>query len=100
MPNGVAFREGALYVAEVSRILRFDNIEDSLDKPPAPVVVYDKFPDETHHGWKFIAFGPDGLLYVPVGAPCNICDKRTPIRTARSRRLAERDGRRRPFVRS
>lgn len=73
MPNGVAFRDGALYVAEVSRILRFDNIEANLDNPPKPVVVYDKFPTETHHGWKYIAFGPDGKLYVPVGAPCNIC---------------------------
>jgi glucose/arabinose dehydrogenase len=76
MPNGVAFRDGALYVAEVHRILRYDAIEDNLEKPPSPVVVYDKFPTEEHHGWKFIAFGPDGLLYVPVGAPCNICDKR------------------------
>jgi glucose/arabinose dehydrogenase len=76
MPNGVAFRDGALYVAEIHRVLRFDAIEDHLDEPPAPAVVYDKFPTERHHGWKFIAFGPDGLLYVPVGAPCNICDER------------------------
>jgi glucose/arabinose dehydrogenase len=74
MPVGVAFRGGALYVSEVSRILRFDNIESSLTNPPRPVVVSDAFPAETHHGWKFIAFGPDGMLYVPVGAPCNICD--------------------------
>ena len=73
-PNGVAFRDGALYVAEISRILRFDNIEANLARPPAPVVVFDKLPRETHHGWKFIAFGPDGWLYVPVGAPCNICE--------------------------
>ncbi len=73
MPNGVAFRDGALYVAEVSRVLRFDSIEDRLDNPPEPVVVYDKFPADRHHGWKFIRFGPDGMLYVPVGAPCNIC---------------------------
>ncbi|WP_448518320.1 PQQ-dependent sugar dehydrogenase [Rhodoflexus sp.] len=75
MPNGVAFRDGSLYVAEVSRILRFDNIEENLDNPPAPVVVYDKFPTDKHHGWKFIAFGPDDKLYVPVGAPCNICER-------------------------
>lgn len=74
MPNGVAFRDGALYVAEVSRILRFDDIENRLDNPPTPVVVYDQYPTETHHGWKYIAFGPDGKLYVPVGAPCNICE--------------------------
>jgi glucose/arabinose dehydrogenase len=73
MPNGVAFREGALYVAEVNRILRFDGIEDRLDDPPTPVVVRDDYPDKKHHGWKFIAFGPDDMLYVPVGAPCNVC---------------------------
>ncbi len=74
MPNGVAYRDGALYVAEVNRILRYDGIEQSLRKPPAPTVVTDRFPSDTHHGWKFIAFGPDGKLYVPVGAPCNICE--------------------------
>ncbi|MRR16765.1 MAG: sorbosone dehydrogenase family protein [Deltaproteobacteria bacterium] len=78
-PNGVAFHGASLYVAEISRILRFDRIADRLDSPPAPVVIYDGFPAERHHGWKFIAFSPDGFLYVPVGAPCNIClarDKR------------------------
>ena len=74
MPNGVAFRDGSLYVAEVSRILRYDNIEQHLEKPPQPVVVNDSYPTEGHHGWKYIAFGPDDKLYVPVGAPCNICD--------------------------
>jgi glucose/arabinose dehydrogenase len=74
MPNGVAFRDGALFVAEISRVVRFDKIESSLETPPKPVVVNDKFPTERSHGWKFIAFGPDGLLYVPVGAPCNICE--------------------------
>jgi glucose/arabinose dehydrogenase len=73
-PNGVAFREGALYVAEINRILRFDDIESHLRNPPRPVVVNDRFPSDAHHGWKFIRFGPDGLLYVPVGAPCNICE--------------------------
>lgn len=79
MPNGVAFRNGSLYVAEVSRVLRLDDIENRLANPPAPVVVYDKYPTEDHHGWKYIAFGPDGKLYVPVGAPCNICEKTQPI---------------------
>jgi glucose/arabinose dehydrogenase len=78
MPNGVAFRDGALYVAEVSRVLRFDGIEARLKDPPKPVVVNDTFPGETHHGWKFIRFGPDGNLYVPVGAPCNICEREDP----------------------
>lgn len=75
-PNGVAFRDGSLYVAEISRILRYDSIEGRLSNPPDPVVVYDKYPTETHHGWKFISFGPDGKLYVPVGAPCNICERK------------------------
>jgi glucose/arabinose dehydrogenase len=74
MPVGVAYRDGSLYVSAVSRILRLDDIAARLDKPPAPVPVVTDLPAETHHGWKFIAFGPDGLLYVPVGAPCNICE--------------------------
>lgn len=74
MPNGVAFRKGSLYVAEVNRILRYDDIENKLADPPKPVVVTDQFPSDKHHGWKFIAFGPDDKLYVPVGAPCNICE--------------------------
>ncbi|WP_454741486.1 PQQ-dependent sugar dehydrogenase [Cupriavidus necator] len=73
MPVGVAFRDGSLYVSAVSKIVRVDNLEARLDNPPAPVVVSDRFPTDGHHGWKFIAFGPDGYLYVPVGAPCNIC---------------------------
>ena len=78
MPNGVAFRQGALYVAEVSRVRRYDAIEDHLAAPPAPVTVIDGLPSEHHHGWKFIAFGPDDLLYVPVGAPCNVCEPSDP----------------------
>ncbi|MGC4022657.1 MAG: sorbosone dehydrogenase family protein [Cyclobacteriaceae bacterium] len=79
MPNGVAFKDGALYVAEVNRILKFSDIESKLDNPGEPQVVYDKYPTETHHGWKYIAFGPDGKLYIPVGAPCNICESKDPI---------------------
>ncbi len=75
LPNGVAFRDGSLYVAEVNRILRYDRIEEHLRDPPRPVVVYDKLPREFHHGWKYIAFGPDGWLYIPVGAPCNVCER-------------------------
>ncbi|MGE3317835.1 MAG: sorbosone dehydrogenase family protein [Candidatus Berkiella sp.] len=78
LPAGVAYKDGALYVSAVDRILRFDNIEDNLDNPPKPVIVNSSFPNETHHGWKFIAFGPDGLLYVPVGAPCNVCLSKDP----------------------
>lgn len=73
-PNGVAFKDGALYVAEISRIWRFDNIEDNLSAVPKPVLITDQLPDNGWHGWKFIAFGPDGKLYVPIGAPCNVCE--------------------------
>jgi len=90
LPAGVAFRDGALYVSAVDRILRFDDIEDRLTDPPAPIVVSNRFPSETHHGWKFIAFGPDGKLYVPVGAPCNICEP-DPDRYATIMRM-NRDG--------
>ena len=75
MPNGVALRDGALFVAELNRVLRYDDIEARLQNPPEPVVVGEAFPSERSHGWKFIRFGPDGKLYVPVGAPCNICDR-------------------------
>jgi glucose/arabinose dehydrogenase len=71
-PNGVAFRDGSLYVAEISRVIRFDEIDDHLDVAPSPVVVSDTFPKEATHGWKYIAFGPDGKLYVPVGAAGNV----------------------------
>jgi len=77
MPSGVAWRDGKLYVAAVSKVLRYDGIDDTSSadaaRPRAGVQVGAAFPSETHHGWKFIAFGPDGKLYVPVGAPCNVC---------------------------
>ena len=73
-PNGVAMRNGALYVATASRLLRFDDIEKRLDAPPAPVTVRPDLPNpKTGHSWKFIAFGPDDMLYMSVGAPCNVC---------------------------
>jgi glucose/arabinose dehydrogenase len=73
-PHGVAFRDGALYVAEVGRILRYDDIEGRLDDPPRPVVVADDLPRERHHGVKPLRFGPDGLLYLAIGSPCNVCE--------------------------
>lgn len=79
MPNGVALHDGSLFVAEVNRILRFDRIEERLENPPKPVVLPVQLPDDEHHGWKFIAIGPDGKLYVPVGAPCNICKRKEPV---------------------
>ena len=75
MPNGVAMNGDDLYVAEVNRILRYNNIGDNLKADPEYEVIYDEYPTDRHHGWKYIAFGPDGMLYVPVGAPCNICEK-------------------------
>src|SRR5262245_59878330 len=74
LPNGIEFYRGALYVATPKAITRYDDIENTLDKPRDPVVVYDQLPGVVPHGWKFIKIGPDGKLYVPVGAPCNICD--------------------------
>jgi glucose/arabinose dehydrogenase len=78
MPNGVAVKDGALYVAEVSRVWRYDAIESHLPSPPKPALVYDKFPTDRSHGWKFMRFGPDGWLYLQVGAPCNICEPADP----------------------
>ena len=74
MPNGVAFHKGALYVAEMTRILRFDDVEKHLGQPQTPKVVIDKLPGTAQHGWKTIRFGPDGKLYVTIGAPCNVCE--------------------------
>jgi glucose/arabinose dehydrogenase len=86
-PSGIAFRDGALYVAEISRITRYDGIESKLESPPEPVVVNDKLPTERHHGWKYLGFGPDGLLYVPVGAPCNVCERTDDERFATMTRM-------------
>lgn len=72
-PNGVAVLNGDLYVAEISRILRFRAISGHREGASKPDTVYAGYPTETHHGWKYLRAGPDGKLYVPVGAPCNIC---------------------------
>ena len=81
MPSGLALFEGDLYVAAVSTILRYDDIEANLMDPPDPVVVVDDLPSDRMHGWKYIAFGPDGMLYVPVGTPCNTCERPDPYAT-------------------
>lgn len=78
MPNGVAFKDSDLYVAEVSKLWRFPDIENNLANPQKELI-YDDYPTDGHHGWKYIAFGPDGKLYVPVGAPCNICESKDEI---------------------
>src|SRR4051794_14132408 len=70
LPIGVAFKDGALYVSAVNRILRFDDIEARLGQSLKPAVVTDAYPSEKHHGGKYIGFGPDNLLYVAVGVPC------------------------------
>ena len=73
-PNGVAVKNNDLYVAEINRILKFPGLANDAAQKINYEVVFDKYPTEGHHGWKYIAFGPDGYLYVPVGAPCNICE--------------------------
>jgi len=75
MPSGVEFRSGALFVGANDQILRYDNIESILHRPPEPVVVTDELPNKKHHGWKYLRFGPDDMLYIPVGVPCNICQE-------------------------
>ncbi|WP_019612857.1 PQQ-dependent sugar dehydrogenase [Psychromonas ossibalaenae] len=79
MPSGLTFHQGDLYVAEVDKIWRYADIEAGLPDVPEPELVYDKLPDKSHHGWKFIAFGPDNQLYIPIGAPCNICKSDPPF---------------------
>jgi glucose/arabinose dehydrogenase len=78
-PNGIAYRNGSLYIAQISRILRLDGIDTHLANPPKPVVITDTLPKLEHHGWRYIRFGPDGLLYIPIGAPCNLCKRDEPI---------------------
>lgn len=74
-PNGIAFHDGDLYVAQISQITRYAGIEATLDDIPEPKIVYDALPTESHHGWRYIGFGPDNRLYVSIGAPCNICER-------------------------
>jgi glucose/arabinose dehydrogenase len=90
LPNGVAFKDKTLYVAEVNRIVRFDDILNKLAHPPKPEVIFDTLPSDKHHGWKYLRFGPDGKLYTAVGAPCNICKPPKPIYTSLIR--LNRDG--------
>jgi len=75
LPTGITWHKGDLYFSEISRILKISNIDEVYDKNPSFEVVKDDLPDKEHHGWKYLKFGPDGKLYVPVGAPCNICKK-------------------------
>ena len=70
-PNGLAFKDGTLYIAELSKVSKIEKVEDNLDSPPKPTVIFDKLPKDEAHGWKFIGIGPDNELYVPVGQPGN-----------------------------
>lgn len=92
MPNGVAFKDGDLYIAERSKISKISKVESNLSSPAKPETVYDKYPTDDHHGWKYIAFGPDGKLYVPVGAPCNICEPSDPVYASITRLNADGTG--------
>lgn len=74
-PNGIAFHDGDLYVAEIDRVYRYRDIEDNLESPPEGELLDIDLPDKKHHGWRYIGFGPDGKLYISIGAPCNICDE-------------------------
>lgn len=91
-PNGIAYRDGSLYIAEISRLLRLDDIDAHLDEPTKPVVVSDRLPDEEHHGWRYMRFGPDGWLYMPIGAPCNVCEREEPIFSSLARLKADGTG--------
>lgn len=79
LPNGVAFKDGDLYVADINKLFKFENIEANLGDPDPPTLLFDGYPTIKHHGSKFIDFGPDGKLYIPVGAPCNICESKEDI---------------------
>lgn len=74
-PNGVAFFAGDLYVAEIDRVLRYADVESRLHNMPDAELLDIKLPAEKHHGWRYIAFGPDDKLYISIGAPCNVCDR-------------------------
>src|SRR5437867_1729860 len=73
-PNGLAFHNGTLYIAEGTKISKLERIEDNLDNPGTPNVIYSDLPDHRPHGWRYLAVGPDNKLYINVGAPCNVCE--------------------------
>jgi glucose/arabinose dehydrogenase len=80
-PNGVAFKDGDLSLADIDRVLKYTGIEDRLHQPPKGILVSDDLPMDDHHGWRYATFGPDDLLYIAVGAPCNVCEGPDPYAT-------------------
>jgi glucose/arabinose dehydrogenase len=74
-PNGIAYFDGDLYVAEIERILVYRDAENRLSNMPVPEILPIELPDERHHGWRYIGFGPDQKLYISIGVPCNICER-------------------------
>jgi len=98
MPNGVAWSDGDLYIAELTQLVRLADIDQRLDSPPAPETLFDGLPDITHHGWKYLKQGPDGAFYFTLGAPCNVCLESDP-RFASILRLDPETGNARPWAR-
>lgn len=92
MPNGIAFKDNDLYIAERHRITRLAAIDNNLDALPAAQLIYDRFPDNMQHGWKYMAFGPDGKLYIPIGAPCNSCESKHEVHGTIARMNADGTG--------
>jgi glucose/arabinose dehydrogenase len=91
-PNGIAYRNGTLFIAEVGRLLSIEGIDRKLDDPPKPKLITDQLPKETWHGWRYLRFGPDGLLYIPIGAPCNLCERDDPRFASIARMKADGTG--------
>jgi glucose/arabinose dehydrogenase len=90
MPTGVAFQDGALYVVDIDKLIRYDNPEANLEKAPEGKVVYDDFPPYVPHGWKYLVPDGKGWFYIPVGVPCNIC--LPPASTGHYRRVDPKTG--------
>lgn len=78
-PNGLVYHNGDLYVAEIHRLLKYPNINQTYDSPGEPLVIYDQLPRDPHHGWRYLALGPDEKLYIGIGAPCNVCENKDPF---------------------
>jgi len=78
-PNGIVYHQGDLYVAEINRIIKYSGINQNYLNPSEPTIVFDQLPKNTHHGWRYLALGPDNKLYLGIGAPCNVCEDDDPF---------------------